>query len=220
MAVVIAAMLSYLLGAIPFGLLLGWSQGVDIRVHGSGNIGATNLGRVLGRRWGLIGFVLDVCKGLGPTLAAGWWFGWLGPVTPGAGGALSAAEAGAWLGVAAAAMLGHVFPVYLKFRGGKGVATGLGVMLGVWPYLTLPAGGALLTWLLMAGSLRYVGWASTMAAVSLPAWFVVLAASLGWPVAVGWPFIAVTGAMALLVIYRHRGNLARTLGGVEPRLGQ
>lgn len=214
----------YLVGAIPFSWLIGRWRGVDIRTVGSGNVGATNLGRACGRAWGLTGFALDVVKGLGPTLAAGWVMGWAGvgvAVEGGeAGDGLSSAEAWKWLAVAASAMLGHVFPVYLGFRGGKGVATGFGVTLGVWPYLTLPAIGALLTWVLFAGALRYVGLASVAAASSIPCFAAAGKYWMGWDWGAVWPFVAAGGAMAMLVVYRHRGNLARIARGTEPRLGE
>lgn len=206
--------LGYLVGAIPFSLLLGLSRGVDIRGVGSGNVGATNLGRACGRKWGMLGFGLDVGKGLVPVLGAGLVLGWAG------GGALGAGQAWRWLAVAAAAMLGHVFPVYLGFRGGKGVATGFGVMLGVWPYLTLPAVGALLTWIVFAGALRYVGLASVVASLTIPGFVLVAMACRSWGWSTAWPFVVVTGLMAALVTYRHRGNLGRIARGTEPRLGE
>jgi len=208
MAVVIA----YLVGAVPFGFLIGKARGVDIRTVGSGNIGATNLGRTLGRAWGLCCFLLDVVKGAAPVLAAGAWFGWLGRDD------LSAGAVGQWLAIAVAAMVGHIFPVYLKFKGGKGVATGFGVMLGFWPMLTLPAVGALLTWLIFAGAVRYVSVASVAAACVLPGYFLLAAAVNGWPLDRFWPLVLVTGLMALLVAARHAGNLRRLAEGRESRL--
>ena len=209
-----AVVIAYLIGSIPFGLLIGLAKGVDIRKQGSGNIGATNLGRVVGGRWGMVGFLLDVAKGLGPVLGAGLAFGWIG------GEAVTAAAAGRWLAIAAAAMGGHVFPVYLKFKGGKGVATGFGVLLGMWPYLTLPAIAGLFTWLVFVGAMRYVGWASVIAALTLPGWFCVAMVSLAWPIGAVWPMLVVIGLMAGLVTLRHRGNLIRTWRGVEPRTGE
>lgn len=208
-----AVVVAYLVGAIPFGLLLGRARGVDIRRVGSGNIGATNLGRALGRKWGLICFLLDVAKGFLPVFIAGWLFGWLGHER------LPASAVGQWLGIAMAAMLGHIFPVYLKLRGGKGVATGFGVMLGLWPMLTLPALAALGTWLLFAGALRYVSLASVVAACLLPGYFLLAAAVRDWPLDRFWPFVLVTGVMALLVTARHMGNLRRIVAGSESRLG-
>lgn len=209
-----AMVVAYLLGSIPFGLLIGLSRGVDIRRVGSGNIGATNAGRALGRKWGLTCFLLDVAKGAGPMAVAGELFLWAGDT------ALRPADCAMWLAVGCAALLGHIFPIYLRFKGGKGVATGFGVILGAWPYLTLPALGALGTWLIFAGALRYVGLASSVAAVGLPGWFLVAAHSLGWSLEATWPFAAVTGLMALVVVARHAGNLSRLAKGTEPRLGE
>ena len=205
---------AYLIGSVPFGLLIGLSRGVDIRESGSGNIGATNTGRVLGRKWGLICFVLDVGKGFGPVMVAGVWLGWMGleAVTPGV--------CAMWLGVGAAALLGHIFPVYLGFKGGKGVATGFGVILGVWPFLTLPAVGALVVWVLFAGSLRFVGLASVVAAALLPGFYVLSMLAHGWSFGDTWPFVGVMSLMAMLVLVRHAGNLRRLAAGTEPRLGE
>ena len=208
----IAVVVAYLVGAIPFGLLIGLMKGVDIRRSGSGNIGATNLGRVAGRTWGLIGFLLDVAKGVAPVLVIGWSFGWLGDA------ALSTGQVTQWLIVAMAAMAGHIFPIYLKFKGGKGVATGFGVMLGFWPMLTLPAIGALLTWLIFAGALRYVSVASVVAACVLPGYFLLAAIVNGWSLVELWPLLVATSLMAFLVILRHISNLRRLIHGAESRL--
>ncbi|MHC4996317.1 MAG: glycerol-3-phosphate 1-O-acyltransferase PlsY [Planctomycetota bacterium] len=210
---VVAGAVAYLCGSVPFALLIGLSRGVDIRKQGSGNVGATNCGRVAGKKWGLLSFVLDVLKGVAPVLGAGYYFGLLG------GGGLSAAEAGLWLGVAILAVLGHVFPLWLGFKGGKGVATGFGVILAVYPYLTWPAVAACLTWLLFASTLRYVGLSSVIAALLLPAYFGFAMALRGWEMAWAWPFFVATGLMAALLTVRHKGNLARTWAGTEPRLG-
>jgi glycerol-3-phosphate acyltransferase PlsY len=205
---------AYLCGSIPFGLLIGRAQGVDIRRHGSCNIGATNCGRVLGRKWGLICFVLDVAKGTAPVLIAGWWFGWID------GAVIGGIDAWTWLALAVLTVMGHVLPVWLSFRGGKGVATGLGALLGVWPYLTLPAVGAAMTWLLFASMIRYVSWASVIAAISLPAWLMLGAHVGGWSWSTVGPMLLVCGLMVLLVIVRHRQNLVRLAEGTESRLGE
>jgi glycerol-3-phosphate acyltransferase PlsY len=208
----IAVLVAYLVGAIPFGLLIGLMRGVDIRQLGSGNIGATNLGRAVGRTWGLIGFFLDVAKGAIPVVVIGWLFGWLGE------SALSAGQVTQWLIVAMAAMAGHIFPIYLRFKGGKGVATGLGVMLGFWPMLTLPAIGALLTWVIFVGTLRYVSVASVVGACVLPGYFLVAAIVNGWSLVELWPLLVATSLMAFLVIVRHISNLRRLIEGAESRL--
>lgn len=205
---------AYLIGSIPVGLLIGKAHGIDIRTRGSGNIGATNLGRALGRAWGLTCFVLDVLKGLLPVLAAGYLFGWAGRSD------LTGTEIGQWLLIGVLPVIGHVFPVYLKFKGGKGVATGLGVVLGIWPLLTVPALMAALTWLLFAGALRYVGLASVAAAVGLPLYYLVIAEAAGWSLDDTWLLPTGLGVMALLIVFRHRGNLIRLARGTEARLGE
>ena len=122
-----AIVVAYLLGSVPFAFLIAWAHGKDLRTIGSGNIGATNLARAVGRTWGYTCFALDVLKGLAPVAIVGAVVG-----VPESPGRLSL-----WLLVGAAAILGHVFPVYLRFKGGKGVATSFGVALGLWPYFTL-----------------------------------------------------------------------------------
>jgi glycerol-3-phosphate acyltransferase PlsY len=205
---------AYLCGSIPFGLLIGKAHGKDIRKYGSGNVGATNCARVVGRTWGLICFVADVLKGAAPVLGAGWYFGWV--AAPG----LAGWQVWAWLGVAAAPVVGHVFPIWLKFRGGKGVATGFGVVLGMWPYLTLPALAALVTWLLFAATLRYVSVASAVAAVSLPIWLSLAGQVRGWTMSMLGPLLGVTGLMAVVVLVRHVSNFRRIAQGTEARLGR
>ena len=204
----------YLCGSVPFGLLLGRARGVDLRQAGSGNIGATNASRVLGRRWGVACFVLDVAKGFVPDYVSGLLMGLVGR------GDLEPGESWLWLAVAAVAVLGHVFPIWLGLRGGKGVATGFGVLLGFWPMLTLPALGAVGIWLALALTLRYVSLASMTAAASLP----ILVAVFGYfgdqTVTRRWPFLTATAAMALLVLVRHRANLTRLCRGTEPKIGR
>lgn len=214
---------AYLAGSIPFGFIIARMRGIDIRKHGSGNIGATNVGRVLGRKWGGVCFGLDVLKGLLPTLFAGWWLGLVrfdGGTVTGA----STATLFIWLGVMAATVVGHMFPVWLGFRGGKGVATGFGALLGVWPVLTLAAIGALLVWLGSVKLCRMVGISSVLAALCLPVFVFVqpwIAAAMGRaehpPI---WPFGAVACVLAAVVVIKHRANIARTLAGTEPRIGQ
>lgn len=212
---VILMLMGYLCGSIPFALLIGWSRGVDIRTMGSGNVGATNVGRTLGKKWGVLCLLLDVSKGLGPVLIAGWWLGLLSATEP------SISESLAWLGVGVFAVLGHIFPVWLKFKGGKGVATALGVLLGFWPLLTVPGLVAALTWIVLAFGSRYISVASVGAAASLPVYLLVM--GLWWrQMAFGqlWPFLLIACALALLVIVRHRGNVSRLIKGTEPKWGQ
>jgi glycerol-3-phosphate acyltransferase PlsY len=204
---------AYLLGAVPFGLLIGRVRGVDIRAHGSGNLGATNVGRVLGKPWGIGCFVLDLCKGLGPVLAYH-----LSAAGPGFAAGQAWLAALAWLAVGVAAVLGHIFPVWLKFKGGKGVATSLGALLGYYPVLTVPALIAAVIWLVVTKATAYVGLASVVAAVAMP----VLAVAFGLAVGRDPGEVAVYGGvcalLAALVVVRHRGNLARLRAGTEAKV--
>ena len=216
---------AYLAGSIPFGVIIGRARGIDIREHGSKNIGATNVSRVLGRRLGLLCFVLDVGKGAGPVIAAGALFGLLGkrPVDPDAETVLTQAKTWLWLAVAGATIFGHMYSPFLGFRGGKGVATSFGAMVGMWNVLTIPALGALVVWYGVLRLTRYVSVASMTAAVSLPLGYALsvlpndLSDSLDQVMAAKPPLI-VTAAMALLVIYRHRGNIARLRRGEESKV--
>ena len=200
--------LAYLIGAVPFGYLVARWRGVDILRHGSGNIGATNVGRILGYRFGLLVLGLDFAKGALPTLAA-WRLGSaLGPVS----GADWTADG---LAVAAglAAFLGHLFPVYLRFRGGKGVATGAGVVSVLLPG---PALGALFAWVALICATRYVSCASLGAAVVLCVGrFALTPQPFAGPNRILSAFCLVAAA---LVFLRHRANLSRLWRGTENRL--
>jgi glycerol-3-phosphate acyltransferase PlsY len=210
----------YLVGAIPFGLLIGLARGTDIRKYGSGNIGATNAGRVLGKKWGLVVFALDVLKGLIPVLLAGYLIK-IGLFSQPMDASLIAAQL-IWLSVAAACVLGHMFPVYLRFSGGKGVATALGVLLGIYPYYTSAGLIALTVWGVVVMISRYVSLASIVAVIVFP---VIVAVSIqirasewgGWSSL--WPIQAFAIVVAGLVVYRHRGNIARLLAGQENKIG-
>ncbi|RMD60477.1 MAG: glycerol-3-phosphate 1-O-acyltransferase [Planctomycetota bacterium] len=211
---------AYVAGSIPVGFLLGKAQGIDLRKEGSGNIGATNAMRVLGRKTGLLCFALDVAKGFLPTLVGGLALG----LVERAGG--DPAAGWRWMAIAGTAVLGHMFPIWLGFRGGKGVATGLGALLALWPVMTLAAAGALLLWLTTLKLTRYVGVSSCVAAASLPLLAALVWGALaqfdaagGWPWSAAKPFLVVSTGLALLVLWRHRGNIARTLAGTEPRVG-
>ena len=203
----------YVSGSLPFALWIGQLRGVDIRTVGSGNVGSTNVGRVCGKKWGVLCFVLDLLKGLLPVLGAGAMLGHL------TGSAPASVEAWQWLSVGAAAVIGHVFPVWLKFKGGKGVATGFGVLLGFWPTLTLAGGIAFVVWAVVIKATRYMGLASVCAAVTLPIVVVVLALVRDGHLDAKLPFVVVAALLAVLVVIRHRGNLARLLAGTEPKVG-
>lgn len=215
--------IAFLAGTIPFGLLIGRAKGVDIRSVGSGNIGATNLGRVLGKRFFLLCFFLDFLKGFAPVLIAGWIAGVLGAAEVDAGGAWL------WVSTMVAPVLGNVFNPWLGFKGGKGVATSLGALVAVYPYLTVPAAGVFAVFLAVLFAGRIMSVASMAAAVSLP----VLVLAL-WQFPPGWlgttkhhpslaqmaPFLVVSILLATLVLWAHRANIQRVLAGTEPRLGQ
>src|SRR5262245_53758178 len=211
----VLVLLAFLSGSIPFGLLIARAKGIDIRKHGSGNIGATNVGRVLGRRYFFLCFALDLLKGLVPTLAMGYALGRLGHFD------VPARDALWWLGAMVAAILGHVFCPWLKFKGGKGVATGLGALLGVFPPLAVPVGAALLVWLAALAVWRYISLSSIFAGLTLPTAVVVQWKLLGRSeLRDVLPFIAVAALLTLLVLWTHRANVARLRAGKEPKVGQ
>ena len=215
---------AYVIGSIPFGVLLARTRGIDIRKHGSGNVGATNVGRVLGRRLGLACFVLDVGKGAIPVLVAGWYFQLLGRDTM----ATPATDSWWWLGVAFAALAGHMASVFLGFRGGKGVATAFGGLVAMWPTLGLAALAAFAAWIMVVLPTRMVSLASMVAAIVLPAVAVWILLSADVPESIPpsevWPrrlpAIIVSSLIGAMILWRHRSNLARIISRTESRIGQ
>lgn len=205
--------MAFLLGSIPTGLLIARAGGVDIRAHGSGNIGATNVWRVMGRGPGMLCFALDALKGLAPTLGAGLASGLAGALAP------PPTQSALWLAVAGSAILGHMHSPWIGFRGGKGVATGLGALLGVYPLLTWPAIGALVIWIVVARLTRIVSISSITAALAIPLLAVVGAKALGTPHTSALPYYIALLALATLVIYKHRANIRRLISGTENRIG-
>lgn len=211
---------AYLAGSIPFGLIIGHMRGVDIRQHGSKNIGATNVGRVLGRKWGMLCFTLDAAKGAAPVLVAGAMTGVLGRSLSDT----TQAELWLWIAVAAAAVIGHMASVFIGLKGGKGVATAFGALVAMWPLLTIPSLVAIVVWYTALRLTRYVSVASMAAAVSLPIGTALAAVppdvrNVGKALAHATPLLVVTSALAVLVIYRHRSNIARLRRGEEPKHG-
>ena len=180
------SLFAYFVAAIPMGVLVGFLRGVDIRGAGSGNIGATNAVRVLGAKWGIVVFLLDVLKAYLPVRLA--MSGW-------ALGGLPAPEGGLAV-VGAAATLGHVFPVYLRFRGGKGVACALGVFTALMPVAGLFAGLMYAQTLAMT-RVSAIGSLTAVNALTLHLWLA------GAPA----PYCKLALAMAALIWVRHRGNL-------------
>ena len=204
--------IAYLVGSIPFGLIVGLAKGIDPRKAGSGNIGATNLGRLLGGRYFALVFTLDLLKGMLPMLAASFVL---------RSESLTTTDYLLWLGVGLAAILGHMFSVFLKFKGGKGVATSAGVMLGLWPYFTGPGLAAIAGFLLIVLVTRYISVGSMGGAVLFPVAYVVIGRWRGWDVLGSQLPLLVFGVLvALLIIYKHRANIARLTAGTEPKLGR
>jgi glycerol-3-phosphate acyltransferase PlsY len=188
-------LLSYLIGAVPFALLLGKANGVDIRKKGSGNVGATNLTRNVGKAWGGLCFGLDFTKGLLPVL--------IFPV------AFPDAHPSLAVLCAIAAVAGHVYPVYLKFKGGKGVSTTLGALIALSPLAVIVA---MAVWGVVFKVSRYVSVASISAAVALPI-VALFTCDTRWP---KWAFLL----LAILIIYRHRSNISALKNGTENRFSR
>lgn len=216
----LVVVLSYLLGAVPFSLIVGRAMGVDLRQHGSGNAGATNALRVLGKGPGLLVFLLDFSKGLAAVVLLS-QLADLGALTDAGllGSRPELAEAWVQTIAGAAAMLGHVFTVWGRvffgsFKGGKGVATGAGMLTGLAP---LAVGLALLVFIVVMALTRYVSLGSILAALSLPITLLALHFGLGIenppPV---WIFATVVPAF---IVWTHRANVRRLLDGTESKMG-
>jgi len=191
---VVFVLVSYLFGALPIGLLVGrMVKGIDVRDYGSGNIGASNVWRTMGPLWGVVVFLFDFCKGYFPTLLAGRVHG-----------------ASPWLAVLVgiAAILGHNFSPFLKFKGGKGVATSLGVVYGLSP-LAAALGFAL--WGLCLLVTRYISVSSVIAAVATSLLLIGLNRDL--------PHLLFALLAASFVVIKHRSNMARLRAGTEPKVG-
>jgi glycerol-3-phosphate acyltransferase PlsY len=200
---------AYVFGSVPFGLIVGKSRGIDPRTAGSGNIGATNVGRLLGKRFFFFVFVLDLLKGMLPMLAA-WALLRNEPQAP--------RTFVLWLAVGFAAIFGHMFSLFLGFKGGKGVATSSGVVLGLFPYFTIPGVLCLLLWFVVFKATRYVSLASMVAAVAFPVLYALIGLWRGWPVLGGqWPLLAFAVLVAAMIVFKHRGNIARLRAGTEHR---
>jgi glycerol-3-phosphate acyltransferase PlsY len=183
---------AYLLGSIPSGYVLGKLSGVDVRQAGSGNVGATNVARAVGKRQGVLTLLADVLKGMAPV-AIGLWMQ-LQPETIAM--------------VASAVFLGHLYPIFLEFRGGKGVATGLGALLIIAPMATMLLVGVFVA---VAFPTRLVSLSSIIAAALAP----LVLWMFFQPPAIVW-----MGAfLAAMIVWRHRGNIQRLLAGTEPRFG-
>ena len=206
MLVLIVLLEAYLLGSIPNGYIAGRLSGVDVRKHGSGNIGATNVLRVLGKPWGFAVFFTDALKGfIAVRLAI-----LIARQTPAAAGYIE------FIAILAAAgcVAGHSFPVWLRFKGGKGVATSAGSLAGVTP---IAAFTIFLVWLVVFKVTRYVSLASIVAATALP---IVVGILVGLKLTQGAVLLYFSLVMTALVVWRHRSNIARLLNGTEPRFAR
>ncbi len=188
--VVLAVVVSYLIGSIPVGYLLGRARGVDIRQHGSGNIGTTNVWRNLGPVAGVTALIGDAGKGLAAVLLGRYLGGH-----------------GLELVCGLAAIVGHSWPVFLGFRGGKIIATGLGVFLGLSPVAALLALGL---WLVVVAVFRYVSLGSIVAAVSMPVWMLILHQPP--------EYLAFAFVVAVIAVYKHIPNIRRLLAGTESKI--
>ena len=211
----VAMVIAYLLGSIPVALIIAKAHHIDLRSIGSGNIGATNLSRALGKKWGYVCFLLDALKGFIPMVLIGVFFK---PVF------LQAHPSQTvflllWLTSGIAAVLGHVFPIYAGFKGGKGVATSFGVALGLWPYFSICALLSLVIWIGLVLAFRYISLASIVAAIAFPV-ILLLAIMVvpDWKLSILWPLFAASGLIPITIVVRHRENVKRILAGTESKI--
>lgn len=197
------AIVGYLIGSFPAGYIAGRIAGIDIRKAGSGNIGATNVVRVLGKRFGYAVFAIDFIKGIGAVALSNF---------VARNGDLSEMQiefCGTISGVCC--VIGHVYPVWLRFRGGKGVATSIGVLFGLVPFAALIMS---VVWILAFEATRYVSVASIMAALALP----ITVGAMFWLRYLNTPVLLYFSlCLAAVVVLRHRSNISRLRNGTEPR---
>ena len=188
---------AYLAGSVPFGFLIGKMRGVDVRTVGSKNIGATNVFRTVGKKWGLLAFLCDFLKGFVPVILARKFGG----------------EAHLPLAVGLMTVVGHMFTCFMKFKGGKGIATGFGMLVGLVPWLVLTAFGI---WAVTVWLSHYISLGSCVAAAFLAVgvWF-------PWLGSEGWrnlPLSIVVTLVAIVAIYKHKANIRRLIDGCENKI--
>ncbi len=205
MSLILVILTGYILGSLPFSFWLGRLRGVDITRIGSGNVGATNLARALGPQWGVLAFILDGGKGLLAVVAAGYIFNLSGNANP-----TSLALFKITGGIAS--ISGHIWSIWLKFKGGKGVATSMGVFLGLAPVTLLVVLGI---WVAVFVLFGYVSLASIIAAISVP-----LLMWLGIGGKVALPVIIFSCIVTVLIIIRHIPNIKRLIKGKENKFGR
>jgi len=193
--IIITTLLAYIIGSIPWGFLIGKFNKLDIREHGSKNIGATNITRVLGKDWGVFCFLLDMGKGIGSVYLAH-----------------LICENTIYVPILATAAVvgGHIYPFTLKFKGGKGVATSLGAVIGL---AFIPVIIAFAVWVILFYTFRYVSLASIIAAITLPVIATILSKTTN--LTYDLPVIILLFALATLVAVKHKTNIARLLNGSE-----
>ena len=199
----LALLLAYLLGSVPFGfLIVKLKSGADVRHTGSGGTGATNVTRKAGKSAGIITLVLDALKGTAAVLVARW---------------LTGEQGTSWVvaGAAVLAVVGHCFPVWLKFKAGKGVATGLGVFLAIVPWSVLAAA---VVFLLIVWRTRFVSLGSVTAAAVVPLWTLIQHLLIS-PVADFAPILAALCAASAVIVAKHHENIQRLLAGTESKFG-
>jgi len=198
---ILILIISYLFGSISWGFIIGKLKGIDIREHGSKNIGATNITRVLGKPFGYICFMLDFLKGFLPSYLM--MFVIALPSTSKSAGVILAI-----LGT----FLGHIFPIYLNFKGGKGVATGTGAVLAISPLATIIG---FIVWIITFKTTRYVSLASIIAAIIVPLLTLFFSATEIYQLPIALQVFIVT--MGTIAIIKHRSNIARLINGTEYR---
>jgi glycerol-3-phosphate acyltransferase PlsY len=191
---------SYLIGSIPSGLVIGKLKGIDVREYGSGNIGTTNVLRTLGARYGALVLIADVFKGVIAVLLARYIIG--SPMSEMAAGF--------------AAVAGHDWSVFLKFKGGRGVATSLGGILPMAMWAPLAAVAGVVIFIALIALTRYVSLASIMGSLSA---VVAMAVFMGMD-RVPWEYLVYIVVVVALIIFQHRDNISRLLSGTESKLGQ
>ena len=200
---------AYLVGSIPFAMIIAKAYGKDLRKIGSGNIGATNLSRAVGKKWAYCCFLLDTTKGLVPMIVASQIIS--SPPTT--------TELLLSLVVGCAAIAGHIFPIYIKFKGGKGVATSFGVAMGLWPYYTICALIAMTCWISAVFIWRFISLASIIAALAFPiALTIITIFNKTWQFNNLWPLFIAAIAIPLMVIIKHRENVIRIIKGNEHKV--
>ena len=205
MSYALIAVAAYLLGSIPTGFLVARAKGIDIRKVGSGNIGATNALRVLGKPAGILVLLADALKGWVAVRVVAMLIVEQFSSADGVGGNRVIAA----IVASVCAVLGHNYPCWLGFKGGKGIATSAGVLTALVPWALLIIFSV---WIVLCATTRYVSIGSLAASATLP--------FATWLTTHDWTLTVVTGAMGVLAIYKHKGNIQRLLNGTEPRFGQ